>query len=699
VRPPRPPTALAVLVIAAGTRPAAGQEPATRPPRDTTARDTTVRDTTARGAALEGVVVTATRGTRRVAAEPTRVDVLDQEEIEEKTAMTPGNAVMLLSETGGVRVAATSPALGGANVRVQGLRGRYTQLLSDGLPLYGLSAEGLGLLQIPPVDLARVEVIKGAASALYGPAAMGGVVNFASRRPPGSGADGPERELYLNQTTLDGSDLAVFDARALGGGWGSTFLVTASRQRRRDLDGDRWSDVPGYGRAVVRPRLFHTGAQGDLFATVGLTAEDRTGGAVGAAPGAGAFLGAPFAQARTTRRADAGAVAHRYVGGGRVLAARTSATGEWRRTAFGDAHERDRRTTLFAEAALTLPAGTVQEWVVGAAGSAMPTCPARRRAARPGAPRRRRTPSPRRRCSPSTPGRPRARPAAHGVTSSARRLDVAHRYGAALSPRRLGPCAAPAPGLTRRPLGRPSAPSPPTPFVEEAEEVGVRRVLGFGRAATERARNASSRPSGRALGRSRSTAPCTRRRSAAAVLEQRRPPTPRAGGDPRARPAPPPRVPAAGETRRAPRARAGASLRPLAPGRLPGDRHVRLPARHQVDPRAARERRGVPLTPRHAAGVVAAVGARRRPPGLSVETLLHRPSAARRTTRPPPRAAPYVLARPAGARARRDARSPLVNGREHRPTSRQTRFAPIVRRPPGLGGRRTPTSGRPLEGR
>ena len=72
--------------------------------------------------------------------------------------------------------------LGAASVRMQGMRGRYTRFLSDGLPLFG-EVGGLGLLQIPPMDLAQVEVIKGVASSLYGAGAMGGVVNLVSRRP------------------------------------------------------------------------------------------------------------------------------------------------------------------------------------------------------------------------------------------------------------------------------------------------------------------------------------------------------------------------------------------------------------------------------------------------------------------------------------------------------------------------------------
>ena len=141
----------------------------------------------------EVTVVATTRTDRRIEDQPLRVEVLNREEIEEKILMTPGDIVMMLNEMGGMRVQTTSPSLGAASVRIQGMRGRYTRFLSDGLPLYGSQPGGLGLLQIPPMDLGQVEVIKGVASALYGAGAMGGVVNLLSRRP----GDEPERILEV----------------------------------------------------------------------------------------------------------------------------------------------------------------------------------------------------------------------------------------------------------------------------------------------------------------------------------------------------------------------------------------------------------------------------------------------------------------------------------------------------------------------
>ena len=148
------------------------------------------------GSMLEEVTVTTTRLPRRIADEPTRVEVIDHKELEEKVAMSPGDVAVLLNETSGLHVQMTSPGLGAANVRIEGLQGRYSQILADGLPLYGGQAGSTGLLQISPLDLRQVEVLKGVASALYGASALGGVINFISRRPDGA------HELLVNQCSM-----------------------------------------------------------------------------------------------------------------------------------------------------------------------------------------------------------------------------------------------------------------------------------------------------------------------------------------------------------------------------------------------------------------------------------------------------------------------------------------------------------------
>jgi iron complex outermembrane receptor protein len=322
-------------------------------------------------AALEAMVVTSTRGERRVEDTPLRVEVIDEEEIAEKVAMTPGDIAMMLNETSGLRVQATNPSLGGANVRIQGLRGRYSLILADGLPLYGGQAGGLGLLQIPPVDLGRVEVIKGTASALYGSSALGGVIDLVSRRP-GEEHDGTA---LVNQTTRGGTDGVVFLAGPMAERWGYTLLAGAHRQRRNDLDDDGWTDMPGYERAVVRPRFYFDDGRGrTTFLTSGFTAEDRTGGTLGGGTVAG---GGPYAEALRTRRADVGGLARWVVADtgslagiralhGSILTVRGSAMEQWHGHRFGSVREDDRHRTWFAEAALAVPRGRVT-YIAGAA--------------------------------------------------------------------------------------------------------------------------------------------------------------------------------------------------------------------------------------------------------------------------------------------------------------------------------------------
>jgi len=326
-------------------------------------QDTTIAvDVEAQVVELEGVVVSATRSERRVEDTPLRVEVVDEEEVAEKASMTPGDIAMMLNETSGIRVQTTSPSLGGANVRVQGLRGRYTLLLADGLPLYGGQAGGLGLLQVPPLDLGRAEIIKGAASALYGSSALGGVVNLISRRP----GDQWERQLLLNQTSRGGTDGVLFMAtpRDSSARWGATFLASAHRQRENDLDGDGWADMAGYDRLVIRPRVFYDVPSGHSFvATVGYTGEQRDGGTL---PGRTAPDASPYPEGLRTRRADVGLVARWVVGGGDILHIRGSAMQQRHRHGFGSVIETDVHRTGFVEASYVwLRAGA--SYVVGAA--------------------------------------------------------------------------------------------------------------------------------------------------------------------------------------------------------------------------------------------------------------------------------------------------------------------------------------------
>ena len=321
--------------------------------------DSTRADSTRRAVEVKAVVIGATRSTRRVEDEPLRVEVIDDEEIEEKLLMTPGDITMMLNETPGLRVQTTSPGLGGANVRIQGLRGRYTQMLVDGLPLHGAQTGGLGLLQIPPMDLGAVEILKGVSSALYGGSALGGVINLISRRAEGE----PVREFLLNRTSLGGTDAVMFASEQWNSQWSYTLLAGGHTQDRVDRDADGWTDVARYERGVVRPRLHWRSPNGhSAMLTAGGTLEQRAGGTE---PGALTPDGLPFREALRTERSDFGMIA-RWLVGPTVVSARGTLASQAHQHRFGNATERDAHLTSFGELSATGAAlGGI--WVLGAA--------------------------------------------------------------------------------------------------------------------------------------------------------------------------------------------------------------------------------------------------------------------------------------------------------------------------------------------
>ncbi len=137
--------------------------------------------------------------------------------------------------------------------RLLGLYGRYTQLLRNGFPLYGGVNQDLSFLQIPPIDLKRVEIIKGPSSVLYGNGAITGIINLIPREPePGSSMD-----ILLNHTSLKGSGINMFGTYRKGV---LGMSITASRdlQQPVDVNHDGFTDLP-------EVQSFHLDPKGYLY--------------------------------------------------------------------------------------------------------------------------------------------------------------------------------------------------------------------------------------------------------------------------------------------------------------------------------------------------------------------------------------------------------------------------------------------------
>jgi iron complex outermembrane receptor protein len=228
------------------------------------------------GEELEEVTVSTTRSSRTIADIPTRLELIAGEELEEKGNMKPGDIRMLLSESTGIQTQQTSATSANSSIRIQGLDGRYTQILKDGFPLYSGAASGLGLLQTPPLDLKQVEVVKGSSSTLYGGGAIAGLVNLISKTP------GAEHELrfHLNGTSAKGLDINGFYGQRFGK-IGTTLFASYNRSAAYDPAGIGLSAIPQFDRYTVNPRLFLYLSK-KTTAVIGVNAayENRIGGSM-----------------------------------------------------------------------------------------------------------------------------------------------------------------------------------------------------------------------------------------------------------------------------------------------------------------------------------------------------------------------------------------------------------------------------------
>ena len=202
---------------------------------------------------LEEITVTSTRTNSHIDDLPTKVEVLGQEDMDEESTVVPGNITSILGDLSIITIQRTNSVNGNEAIRMQGLDAKYTQIMRDGLPLYGGFSGSLGVLSIPPLDLKQVEIIKGSASTLYGGGAIGGLINFISKAP----SDSTQATITLNATSIGEGNLNTFISGKKNK-TGITLFAGANVKQAVDINGDGFTDVPEDRNYTIHPRFFYS---------------------------------------------------------------------------------------------------------------------------------------------------------------------------------------------------------------------------------------------------------------------------------------------------------------------------------------------------------------------------------------------------------------------------------------------------------
>lgn len=225
---------------------------------------------------MDAVVVTADRHEtiRRLA--PTLVGVIDAKVFNRTSSH---NLLQGLSFQPGLRVENNCQNCGFNQVRINGLDGKYTQILIDSRPIFSALAGIYGLEQIPTSMVERIEVVRGGGSALYGSSAIGGVINIITKNPSGNSAMIDESLAFTGMKKLDNN--VSFNASVLSNGnrAGAILFGQARHRKGWDADGDGFTELGKLdSRSIGTRAFFKTTSRSQITAEIHTIQEHRRGG-------------------------------------------------------------------------------------------------------------------------------------------------------------------------------------------------------------------------------------------------------------------------------------------------------------------------------------------------------------------------------------------------------------------------------------
>lgn len=227
--------------------------------------------------ALDGVVVSANRNETARRLAPTLVKVMSPKLFESTNSQTLSQGLVFQP---GVRVETDCQNCGYSQVRINGIDGKYTQILIDSRPIFSALAGVYGLEQIPASMIERVEVVRGGGSALFGSSAIAGTINIITKEPiRNSGSFAHTLSNFNGSGSFDNNTALNLSLVSSDNKMGA-YIYGQNRHRSAwDSNGDGFSELPKLKNQTIGVNAYYkTGTYSKLNMEYHHMEEFRRGG-------------------------------------------------------------------------------------------------------------------------------------------------------------------------------------------------------------------------------------------------------------------------------------------------------------------------------------------------------------------------------------------------------------------------------------
>jgi outer membrane receptor for ferrienterochelin and colicins len=206
--------------------------------------------------------------------ETQQVELISRAELGKSACCNLGES---FQANGSVDVSATDAATGSREIRLLGLAGRYSQLLTEKKPMTRGLGSIYGLNYIPGDWIESIQIAKGTGSVVDGYESMTGQINVELRKPS---CEAPLLHVNLYQNNFGRSEANVIASRQFTERIGTTLLTHGNLNLgHRDPDGDHFMNNPNGKAAILANRWFIQATDRlELQAGVQYLREDRFGG-------------------------------------------------------------------------------------------------------------------------------------------------------------------------------------------------------------------------------------------------------------------------------------------------------------------------------------------------------------------------------------------------------------------------------------